>query len=174
MPDQSLIEVKPFKQTVEPQVKKGKQKDISMKFMNMLVTKQMEGSKVILKTDCGSLKSWQKTNLESNESNQSVLNELIGIEDPDALMVEILDVLSETEATQVLVTTTLLYINQNIQCSYSTPICCCYKYILMKFQWINFHWGQTRQYTFQEVVEVYIKVFKWDKGYKLCLLEKYV
>ena len=28
-----------------------------------------------------------------------VLNELIGIEDPDALMVEILDVLSETEST---------------------------------------------------------------------------
>ena len=28
-----LIEVKPFKQTVEPQVKRGKQKDISMKFI---------------------------------------------------------------------------------------------------------------------------------------------
>ena len=50
--------MKPFKQTVEPQVKRGRQKDISMKFMSMLATKQNgRQQENFVKTDYGSLKS---------------------------------------------------------------------------------------------------------------------
>ena len=80
-----------------------------------------------------------------------VLNELIGIEDPDALMVEILDVLSETESTPSVGNYyTFVYQPKTSSVRYDAhPFVAVTNIFSWGFSGINFHWGQTRQYTFQ-------------------------
>ena len=90
-----------------------------------------------------------------------VLNELIGIEDPDALMVEILDVLSETESTPSVGNYyTFVYQPKTSSVRYDAhPFVAVTNIFSWGFSGINFHWGQTRQYTFQEVVGSLHKVY---------------
>ena len=90
-----------------------------------------------------------------------VLNELIGIEDPDALMVEILDVLSETEANPSVGNYyTFVYQPKTSSVRYDAhPFVAVTNVFSWGFSGINFHWGQTLQYTFQEVVGSLHKVY---------------
>ena len=90
-----------------------------------------------------------------------VLNELIGIEDPDTLMVEILDVLSETESTPSVGNYyTFVYQPKTSSVRYDAhPFVAVTNIFSWGFSVINFHWGQTRQYTFQEVVGSLHKVY---------------
>lgn len=90
-----------------------------------------------------------------------VLNELIGIEDPDTLMVEILDVLSETSSVpNVGEYYTFLYQPKSSNIRYDAhPFVAVTNIFSWGFSGINFHWGQTRQYTFQEVVGNLHKVY---------------
>ena len=83
-----------------------------------------------------------------------VLNELIGIEDPDALMVEILDVLSETEATPSVGNYyTFVYQPKTSSVRYDAhPFVAVTNIFSWGFSGINFHWGESRSYTFNEVV----------------------
>lgn len=90
-----------------------------------------------------------------------VLNELIGIEDPDTLMVEILDVLSETSSVpNVGEYYTFLYQPKSSNIRYDAhPFVAVTNIFSWGFSGINFHWGQTRQYTFQEVIGNLHKVY---------------
>ena len=90
-----------------------------------------------------------------------VLNELIGIEDPDVLMVEILDVLSETSSVpNVGEYYTFLYQPKSSNIRYDAhPFVAVTNIFSWGFSGINFHWGQTRQYTFQEVIGNLHKVY---------------
>ena len=90
-----------------------------------------------------------------------VLNQLIGIEDPDTLMVEILDVLSETESTPSVGNYyTFVYQPKTSSVRYDAhPFVAVTNVFSWGFSGINFHWGQTRQYTFQEVVGSLHKVY---------------
>ena len=83
-----------------------------------------------------------------------VLNELIGIEDPDALMVEILDVLSETEATPSVGNYyTFVYQPKTPNVQYDEfPLVAVTDVFNWGFKGLNFHWGNVRQYTWQEVI----------------------
>ena len=83
-----------------------------------------------------------------------LVDNLIGTEDADDLMIEIMDVLSDSEQS-----TPRSW--QNICICISTkntgrydqnPLVAVTNIFDWGFRGINFHWGQPRQYTFQEVV----------------------
>ena len=83
-----------------------------------------------------------------------VLNELIGIEDPDTLMVEILDVLSETSSVpNVGEYYTFLYQPKSSNIRYDAhPFVAVTNIFSWGFSGINFHWGTSRNYTWNEIV----------------------
>ena len=76
-------------------------------------------------------------------------------------MIEILDVLSETEATPSVGNYyTFVYQPKTSSVRYDAhPFVAVTNIFSWGFSGINFHWGQTRQYTFQEVVGSLHKVY---------------
>jgi hypothetical protein len=83
-----------------------------------------------------------------------VLDDLIGIEDPDDLMVEIMSVL---KITQLVPDVGNFYIfvyspkTPNIEYD-AHPFVAVTDIFRWGFRGINFHWGEVRQYTWEEIV----------------------
>ena len=90
-----------------------------------------------------------------------IADNLIGIESPDDLMVEILEALPETETVPEAGNYyTFVYQPKTSSVRYDAhPFVAVTNIFSWGFSGINFHWGQTRQYTFQEVVGSIHKVY---------------
>lgn len=81
------------------------------------------------------------------------LDDLIGIEDPDDLMVEILDLLSEGGVPEVGNFCMFVYNPKTSNIRYDqNPLVAVTGVFSWGFTGVNFHWGETRKYTFSEVV----------------------
>jgi hypothetical protein len=102
------------------------------------------------------LKQRQKSQVSDTNSNRirPLLRQLIGLEDPDDFMLKILEVLSETE----IVPNTgeyyvFVYNPKSSNITYDAhPFVAVTDIFKWGFRGINFHWGETRQYTWQEIV----------------------
>ena len=84
----------------------------------------------------------------------TIRDKLIGIEDPDDLMAQILEVLSSTETIPYVGCIYTFFNAQktpNLQYD-AHPLVAVSDIFQWGFRGINFHWGQSRQYTWQEVV----------------------
>ena len=98
----------------------------------------------------------QKEKLEVQKTNRikPILKDLIGTEDPDDLMLEILDALKETTSSPEAGNFyTFVYKPKTPNIRYdSNPLVAVMNVYSSGFSGINFHWGENRQYTFQEVI----------------------
>ena len=84
-----------------------------------------------------------------------LLKSLIGTEDPDDLMLEIIDRLSETVTPVPDLGNyyTFVYKAKTPNITYDTnPLVAVTEYHPTGFKGFNFHWGRMRNYTFMEVV----------------------
>ena len=84
----------------------------------------------------------------------TIRDKLLGIEDPDDLMAQILEVLSSTATIpDVGSIYTFVYAPKTPNLQYDAhPLVAVSDIFQWGFRGINFHWGQGRQYTWQEVV----------------------
>ena len=101
------------------------------------------------------IKQRKGKNPTDDKSNRirSVIDNLIGNEDPDDLMIEILDVLQESGKVPSVGKYYVFVYNPktpNIQYDQNPLVA-----VTDRFQWgfrgINFHWGKVRQYTWDEI-----------------------
>tara|TARA_B000000565_G_scaffold61783_1_gene41008 strand:+ start:320 stop:667 length:348 start_codon:yes stop_codon:yes gene_type:complete len=83
-----------------------------------------------------------------------LVDNLIGSEDADDLMIEIMDILSDSEQSVPEVGKIYVFVYQpKTSGRYDqNPLVAVTNIFDWGFRGINFHWGQPRQYTFQEVV----------------------
>ena len=87
------------------------------------------------------------------------LDDLIGIEDPDDLMVEIIDLLSEGGTPEVGNFYLFVYNPKTSGIRYDqNPLVAVTGVFSWGFVGVNFHWGESRKYTFSEVVGGIYKV----------------
>ena len=102
------------------------------------------------------LKEQQEKRPSDTELNRirPVLDRLIGIEDPDDLTLEILDVLSESGKIPVAGNFYIfVYLPKTPNIEYdSHPFVAITDVFKWGFRGINFHWGEMRQYTWDEVI----------------------
>jgi hypothetical protein len=91
-----------------------------------------------------------------------VLDELMGIEDPDDLMLEILEILKTTDLVpSVGKYYTFVYKAKTPNIQYDEhPLVGVTDIFLWGFRGINFHWGSIRQYTWEEVIGSVHLVYK--------------
>jgi hypothetical protein len=101
-------------------------------------------------------KKLKQTKKVSTSRIQPLIDKLTGVEDPDDLMIEIMEVLPETvDSTEVEVGNFCTFVYQP-----KTPFI---KYdqnplvaVVAKYNWgfrgINYHWGSYRNYTNEEVI----------------------
>jgi hypothetical protein len=102
------------------------------------------------------IKQRQKSQVSDTNSNRirPLLKQLIGLEDPDDFMLKILEVLSETE----IVPNTgeyyvFVYNPKSSNITYDAhPFVAVTDIFKWGFRGINFHWGEPRQYSWQEIV----------------------
>lgn len=92
-----------------------------------------------------------------NSSNRIafLLNPLIGIEDPDDLMLEIMDRLKDdvTPVPDVGKYYTFIYSPKTSNIQYDAhPLVAVTDVFQWGFRGINYHWGRVRQYTWNEVI----------------------
>jgi hypothetical protein len=101
------------------------------------------------------LKQRKEPNPTSDKSNRirNVLDNLIGNEDPDDLMIEILDAIQESGKIPSVGKYYVFVYNPktpNVQYDQNPLVA-----VTDRFQWgfrgINFHWGEMRQYTWDEI-----------------------
>ena len=101
------------------------------------------------------LKQKKGKNPTSDKSNRirNVLDNLIGNEDPDDLMIEILDAIQESGKIPSVGKYYVFVYNPktpNIEYDQNPLVA-----VTDRFQWgfrgINFHWGKVRQYTWDEI-----------------------
>lgn len=89
-------------------------------------------------------------------SIQPIMDKLIGVEDPDDLMVEILDALPQTaNPTEVTAGTycTFVYSPKTFLVRYDqNPLVAVTEVFEWGFRGINYHWGAFRNYTWEEFV----------------------
>ena len=91
-----------------------------------------------------------------------LVDDILGTEDADDLMIEIMDVLSDSIASTPEVGKIYVFVYQPKTSSVrydAHPFVAVTNIFSWGFSGINFHWGQTRQYTFQEVVGSLHKVY---------------
>ena len=102
------------------------------------------------------LKQREKTNTDTDDSInrlRDITNNLVGTEDADDLMLEIISALTETEKVPK---TGKYYIfvhnpkTPNIQYD-QNPLVAVTDVFSWGFRGINFHWGEVRQYTWDEI-----------------------
>lgn len=98
----------------------------------------------------------QKKYVEDTKNNRirPVIDDLIGIEDPDDLMQELLDIIKTTQKSPSPGSFCIFVYNpKTVGIQYDE-----YPFVAVTdmFQWgfrgINFHWGEMRQYTWNEIV----------------------
>jgi hypothetical protein len=103
------------------------------------------------------LKQRKPSNTSNTHSNRirPILKELIGVENPDDMMLRILEVLSETEVVPNSSGEyyTFIYNPKTFGIRYDAyPFVAVTDIFKWGFRGINFHWGEVRQYTWQEIV----------------------
>ena len=84
-----------------------------------------------------------------------LVDSLLGTEDADDLMIEIMDVLGDSEGSLPEVGKLYVFVYQPKTAGIrydQNPLVAVTNIYEWGFKGINFHWGQSRQYTFQEVV----------------------
>jgi hypothetical protein len=84
-----------------------------------------------------------------------IVDGLLGTEDADDLMIEIMDVLGDSEGSLPEVGKLYVFVYQPKTSGIrydQNPLVAVTNIYEWGFKGINFHWGQSRQYTFQEVV----------------------
>jgi len=84
-----------------------------------------------------------------------IVDSLLGTEDADDLMIEIMDVLGDSEGSLPEVGKLYVFVYQPKTSGIrydQNPLVAVTNIYEWGFKGINFHWGQSRQYTFQEVV----------------------
>ena len=83
-----------------------------------------------------------------------ISDNLIGVESPDDLMLEILEALSETETVPEAGNYyTFVYKPKTLGIKYDEfPLVAVTDVFNWGFKGLNFHWGNVRQYTWQEIV----------------------
>ena len=92
---------------------------------------------------------------------RSVIDGVIGTEDPDDLMLELLSVLQEGEKVPESGKYYVFVYNPktpNIQYD-QNPFVAVTDVFLWGFRGINFHWGEIRQYTYNEIVGQIYEVY---------------
>jgi hypothetical protein len=108
----------------------------------------------------------RKTLKQRKEKNQGIiynsknriapiLNPLIGIEDPDDLMLEIMDALKDevTPVPDIGKFYTFIYSPKTSNIQYDAhPLVAVTGVFQWGFRGINYHWGRVRQYTWNEVI----------------------
>jgi len=101
------------------------------------------------------LKQRKEPNPTTDNSNRirNILDSLIGNEDPDDLMIEILDAIQESGKVPSVGKYYVFVYNPktpNVQYDQNPLVA-----VTDRFQWgfrgINFHWGEMRQYTWDEI-----------------------
>jgi hypothetical protein len=101
------------------------------------------------------LKQRKEPNPTTDNSNRirNILDNLIGNEDPDDLMIEILDAIQESGKVPSVGKYYVFVYNPktpNVQYDQNPLVA-----VTDRFQWgfrgINFHWGKMRQYTWDEI-----------------------
>jgi hypothetical protein len=109
------------------------------------------------------LKSRSSKNTSDTNSNRirQITSELIGNENSDDLMLKILDVLSETEIVPSVGSYyVFVYSPKTANIEYDAhPLVAVTDIFKWGFRGINFHWGETRQYTWQEILGSLHKVY---------------
>ena len=99
---------------------------------------------------------------DDNENRvRSVIDNVIGNEDPDDLMLEIMSVLQESgRVPQAGKYYTFVYNPKTPNISYDqNPLVAVTEVYKWGFKAINFHWGQLRQYTYDEVAGQLYEVY---------------
>ena len=83
-----------------------------------------------------------------------LVDDLLGTEDADDIMIEIMDVLSDSIAPTPEVGKIYVFVYQpKTPGRYDqNPLVAVTNIFDWGFKGINFHWGESRQYTFQEIV----------------------
>ena len=83
-----------------------------------------------------------------------LVNDILGTEDADDLMIEIMDVLGESKESIPEIGKIYVFVYQpKTPGRYDqNPLVAVTNIFEWGFKGINFHWGQSRSYTFQEVV----------------------
>tara|TARA_Y100001963_G_scaffold31093_1_gene42739 strand:+ start:719 stop:1099 length:381 start_codon:yes stop_codon:yes gene_type:complete len=86
---------------------------------------------------------------------RGVIDNIIGTEDPDDLMLELMDAISDTEVSAPEAGRYYAFVynpkTPNIQYD-AHPLVAVTDILEWGFKGFNYHWGQMRQYTWQEVV----------------------
>jgi hypothetical protein len=99
-----------------------------------------------------------------NEINRirSVMDNLIGTEDADDIMVELMDVLNESgKIPSVGKYYTFVYNPKTPNISYDqNPLVAVTEVFEWGFKGINFHWGKIRQYTWSEIPGQLYEIYK--------------
>ena len=100
------------------------------------------------------LKERNQPNDAKNNRIRPILDDLIGIEDPDDLMLEIIDNLQESgKVPSVGKAYVFIYNAKTPNLEYDqNPLVAVSNVFTWGFRGFNFHWGETRQYTWNEVV----------------------
>ena len=109
------------------------------------------------------LKQRQEANPTDDNENRvrSVIDNVIGNEDPDDLMLEIMSVLQESGLVpQAGKYYTFVYNPKTPNISYDqNPLVAVTEVYKWGFKAINFHWGELRQYTWSEVAGQLYEVY---------------
>lgn len=102
------------------------------------------------------LKQRKRTNTDTDDSInrlRDITNNLVGTEDPDDLMLEIISALTETEKVPKTGKYYVFVYNPktpSIQYD-QNPLVAVTDVFSWGFRGINFHWGEVRQYTWDEI-----------------------
>ena len=108
------------------------------------------------------LKERNQPNDAKNNRIRPILDDLIGIEDPDDLMLEIIDNLQESgKVPQVGKAYVFVYNAKTPNLRYDQNP---FVYVKNVYKWgfsgINYHWGEERQYTWDEVAGGMYEIYK--------------
>lgn len=102
------------------------------------------------------LKERKEQNPTDDKSNRvrAIIDSTIGIEDPDDLMLEIISTLTESKSRpQEGKYYTFIYNPKSTSIRYDqNPLVAVTNVFSWGFRGINFHWGESRQYTWDEIV----------------------
>lgn len=104
----------------------------------------------------------RKKEKESSNRIKPLVKKLIGVEDPDELMLEIMQVLLDSETTKPSAGSyyTFVYSPKTRNIRYDEyPLVAVTELFTWGFRGINFHWGEYRQYTWEEINGKLYEVF---------------
>lgn len=108
------------------------------------------------------LKKRKNPTQTKNNRIRENLNQLIGIEDPDVLLFKLFRILKDTTRRPVVGQIyAFTYSPKTVNISYDAhPLVAVTDIFSWGFRGINFHWGETRQYSWDEVTSPLHTIYK--------------